>query len=155
MGLRWRRRRPRKTRATRPRRLQPKCSLSTNSPGCVISAEKAEGLQGTRLRRRTRGPCCGIAARAVQVERFRPQTLSDVLSHDDIVHTSERRRTRSLRQQTATISQRDSLRTLGGVCAVERFLRGGQLPHLLFHGPPGEKYIYAFCLSLPGTREAS
>lgn len=41
------------------------------------------------------------------IEKYRPQTLDDLASHGDIKST------------------------------LERFMRDGSLPHLLFHGPPG------------------
>lgn len=56
------------------------------------------------------------------VEKYRPSGLQDLLSHKDIIST------------------------------IEKFISSGQLPHLLFHGPPGtgktstihaiSKYIY-------------
>ncbi|KAJ1607642.1 replication factor RFC3 AAA+ ATPase [Cryptosporidium canis] len=56
------------------------------------------------------------------VEKYRPSGLQDLLSHKDIIST------------------------------IEKFIGSGQLPHLLFHGPPGtgktstihaiSKYIY-------------
>uniref|UniRef100_UPI00358F6A77 replication factor C subunit 5 isoform X2 n=1 Tax=Myxine glutinosa TaxID=7769 RepID=UPI00358F6A77 len=41
------------------------------------------------------------------VERYRPKSLDELISHQDILHT------------------------------IKKFLSGGQLPHLLFYGPPG------------------
>lgn len=41
------------------------------------------------------------------VEKYRPSGLQDLLSHKDIINT------------------------------IEKFISSGQLPHLLFHGPPG------------------
>ncbi|KEP65206.1 UNVERIFIED_CONTAM: replication factor C, subunit 5, putative [Hammondia hammondi] len=41
------------------------------------------------------------------VEKYRPERLSDVLAHDDIIRT------------------------------IRHYVNKGQLPHLLFHGPPG------------------
>lgn len=41
------------------------------------------------------------------IEKYRPQTLDDLASHDDIKAT------------------------------LEKFMKDGSLPHLLFHGPPG------------------
>lgn len=41
------------------------------------------------------------------VEKYRPEGLSDIISHQEIVST------------------------------IKRFIEGKKLPHLLFHGPPG------------------
>ncbi|KAL8426860.1 hypothetical protein Efla_002468 [Eimeria flavescens] len=62
------------------------------------------------------------------VERYRPKSLSDVLSHDDIIQT------------------------------IQRYLDKGQLPHLLFHGPPGTgktSTILAVARQLYGPQQAS
>ncbi|XP_026193241.1 replication factor C subunit 5 [Cyclospora cayetanensis] len=72
------------------------------------------------------------------VERYRPKTLSDVLSHDDIIQTSKA--------------------FCGFVRTVQRYLDKGQLPHLLFHGPPGTgktSTILAVARQLYGTQQAS
>ncbi|CDJ43186.1 activator 1 36 kDa, putative [Eimeria tenella] len=72
----------------------------------------------------------------MQVERYRPKTLSDILSHDDIIQTSN----------------------FFFECSVRRYVDKGQLPHLLFHGPPGTgktSTILAVARQLYGSQQAS
>jgi replication factor C subunit 3/5 len=60
-----------------------------------------------------------------RVEKYRPDTLDDVVSHKDITGTSELRFEKYTSPAIAT----------GAV--VENFIKKGRLPHLLFYGPPG------------------
>lgn len=52
-------------------------------------------------------PICIYEDHVPWIEKYRPQTLDDLASHGDIKST------------------------------LERFMKDGSLPHLLFHGPPG------------------
>jgi len=58
-----------------------------------------------------------------RVEKYRPVTLNDVVSHHQITSTSE-----------CLISQRRYPLTIN---IVEKFIEKNRLPHLLFYGPPG------------------
>ncbi|KAJ3566053.1 hypothetical protein NP233_g7247 [Leucocoprinus birnbaumii] len=57
------------------------------------------------------------------VEKYRPVTLNDVVSHKDITSTS------AYQSKYATGYPEGDL--------VERFIEKNRLPHLLFYGPPG------------------
>ena len=58
------------------------------------------------------------------MEKYRPVTLDDVVSHEDITGTSQ--------------SPFPSLfRPANHPKPVERFIEKNRLPHLLFYGPPG------------------
>ena len=58
------------------------------------------------------------------MEKYRPVTLDDVVSHKDITGTSQ--------------SPIPSLfRSANHSKLVERFIEKNRLPHLLFYGPPG------------------
>ncbi|CDJ47943.1 activator 1 36 kDa, putative [Eimeria brunetti] len=73
------------------------------------------------------------------VERYRPKSLSDILSHDDIIQTSK---------SSPTVDSKD----------FQRYVDKGQLPHLLFHGPPGTgktSTILAVARQLYGPQQAS
>lgn len=61
----------------------------------------------------------------VRVEKYRPVNLDDVVSHKDIISTSEPYVYQSL-------SMRPMIRP-----TVEKFIEKNRLPHLLFYGPPG------------------
>lgn len=56
------------------------------------------------------------------VEKYRPEGLSDIISHQEIVSTSK----------FIFIFLTHRFRPI-----VKRFIEGKKLPHLLFHGPPG------------------
>jgi replication factor C subunit 3/5 len=60
-----------------------------------------------------------------RVEKYRPVTLDDVVSHKDITSTSESSMHRTFEHiLTASVP-------------VEKFIEKNRLPHLLFYGPPG------------------
>ena len=59
-----------------------------------------------------------------RVEKYRPVTLNDVVSHKDITSTSMR----------LFVWSRSMILTL---LKVEKFIEKNRLPHLLFYGPPG------------------
>ncbi|CDI74387.1 activator 1 36 kDa, putative [Eimeria praecox] len=78
-------------------------------------------------------------AEEMQVERYRPKTLNDILSHDDIIQTSK---------SSQTVESK----------GFRRYVDKGQLPHLLFHGPPGTgktSTILAVARQLYGSLQAS
>jgi replication factor C subunit 3/5 len=53
------------------------------------------------------------------VEKYRPKDLGEIISHVDIVHTSKSK-------------------LIGKVFVlVRKFIENRNMPHLLFHGPPG------------------
>ena len=59
-----------------------------------------------------------------RVEKYRPTTFEEVVSHQDITGTSEfAHRSNTLKSLTR---------------AVEKFIEAGRLPHLLLYGPPGQ-----------------
>lgn len=58
------------------------------------------------------------------MEKYRPVTLDDVVSHKDITNTSE---------YNPIIDTRVSF----PLASVEKFIEKNRLPHLLFYGPPG------------------
>ncbi len=60
------------------------------------------------------------------MEKYRPVTLDDVVSHKDITSTSK------LQLSLRSDLQADIIST-----SVERFIEKNRLPHLLFYGPPG------------------
>lgn len=59
-----------------------------------------------------------------RVEKYRPNTLDDVVSHKDITGTSKP-------------SWRLPVDHMLSISVVENFIKKGRLPHLLFYGPPG------------------
>ena len=59
----------------------------------------------------------------VRVEKYRPVTLDDVVSHKDITVTSK----------YALLCMSDVVQ----IYTVEKFIEKNRLPHLLFYGPPG------------------
>jgi replication factor C subunit 3/5 len=67
-----------------------------------------------------------------RVEKYRPDTLDDVVSHKDITGTSESS-SRKLQVQL----YRPIADPLSHGAVVENFIKKGRLPHLLFYGPPG------------------
>lgn len=60
------------------------------------------------------------------MEKYRPVTLDDVVSHKDITSTSKLRFLLPVQFVEADITR-----------PVERFIEKNRLPHLLFYGPPG------------------
>jgi replication factor C subunit 3/5 len=64
--------------------------------------------------------------RECRVEKYRPSTLDDVVSHRDIISTSEFLPLRPLLQAI-----------LLNHVTVDKFIKVGRLPHLLLYGPPG------------------
>lgn len=61
-----------------------------------------------------------------RVEKYRPHTLQDVVSHSDITNTS-----------WVWIIESGTTFKLTTFSLVQQFLHKGRLPHLLFYGPPG------------------
>ena len=61
-----------------------------------------------------------------RVEKYRPNTLDEVVSHHDITTTCE----------LYSFQAGD----LAHACVVEKFIEAGRLPHLLLYGPPGESF---------------
>ncbi|EEB90151.1 hypothetical protein MPER_11680 [Moniliophthora perniciosa FA553] len=57
------------------------------------------------------------------VEKYRPVTLDDVVSHKEITGTSKLRNSLS--------------KNIKFIIAVGKFIEKNRLPHLLFYGPPG------------------
>jgi replication factor C subunit 3/5 len=65
-----------------------------------------------------------------RVEKYRPATLEDVVSHKDITTTSAR--------PFPYLCVSDALaQTSPDARAVEKFIEKNRLPHLLLYGPPG------------------
>lgn len=67
------------------------------------------------------------------MEKYRPQHLDDLISHKEIVGTSECNTIR----QTWLYSFPYFQVFIIILCAVQRFMKEDRLPHLLFYGPPG------------------
>jgi replication factor C subunit 3/5 len=65
----------------------------------------------------------GPAFTRFRVEKYRPTTLDDVVSHRDITTTSMERVSSWVTMLTSLL--------------VEKFIEKNRLPHLLFYGPPG------------------
>lgn len=62
------------------------------------------------------------------MEKYRPSTLGDLISHTEIIATSKFYK--SFNPQNILIQSLTSP-------AVNKFITQNQLPHLLFYGPPG------------------
>jgi replication factor C subunit 3/5 len=63
----------------------------------------------------------------VRVEKYRPVTLDDVVSHQDIISTSK----------LLAIFDHAYPRPETSDLLVEKFIEKNRLPHLLLYGPPG------------------
>lgn len=63
-----------------------------------------------------------------RVEKYRPEKLEDLVSHEDITSTSEYDSRWELYRFSLCIDPPES---------VETFIDANRLPHLLFYGPPG------------------
>ncbi|CDJ28686.1 activator 1 36 kDa, putative [Eimeria mitis] len=116
---------------------------ASDTPRATVNAETAAtGTSKMDESRNQQGAVGGGCVASTEggdlpwVERYRPRTLSDILSHDDIIQTSK------------------SFQTLD----IQRYVDKGQLPHLLFHGPPGTgktSTILAVARQLYGSQQAS
>jgi replication factor C subunit 3/5 len=69
-------------------------------------------------------PSSEVALTGHRVEKYRPVTLEDVVSHQDITSTST--------YHTMCLRFLDQW-----LPPVDRFIEKNRLPHLLFYGPPG------------------
>lgn len=63
-----------------------------------------------------------------RVEKYRPATLNDLISHEEIIATSKFLPILGLVQLSNSIF----------MIPVNNFIKQDQLPHLLFYGPPGK-----------------
>lgn len=63
------------------------------------------------------------------VEKYRPATLDDLISHTDIISTSK--------HSTFNKSPISTSIVIPLLFSVDKFVKEDQLPHLLFYGPPG------------------
>ncbi|CDI83538.1 activator 1 36 kDa, putative [Eimeria acervulina] len=120
-------------------------TLTEVTRATVQAGAAATGPPKMDENRNPQGPAGGAPVAPVDdgdlpwVERYRPKTLSDILSHDDIIQTSKSSQTLDLR-------------------GFQRYVDKGQLPHLLFHGPPGTgktSTILAVARQLYGSQQAS
>ena len=65
-------------------------------------------------------------ARLPWVEKYRPQTLADVCSHEDITRTRE-----------SFVLLFPHFSVLDSTISVNKWIETNSMPHLLFYGPPG------------------
>lgn len=63
--------------------------------------------------------------RLSRVEKYRPATLDDLISHEEIIATSKSLLLWEVQIRNAFL------------ISVNNFIKKDQLPHLLFYGPPG------------------
>lgn len=112
------------------------------SPTFYLEGKKQHGFHNgsgkhrkfTMVRRRL--SCCKQPYHIhifIRVEKYRPATLSDLISHEEIISTSK--------LGFASILNSYLYKTL---FVVSKFISLNQLPHLLFYGPPGTGSIQTF-----------
>lgn len=65
-----------------------------------------------------------------RVEKYRPNSLDDLISHEDIIQTSNIK-------NLIHYSKKNNVNNLFFIIIVGKFIKEDQLPHLLFYGPPG------------------
>ena len=63
---------------------------------------------------------------SIRVEKYRPATLDDLISHEEIIATSK-----------FIVYSAVKMLILLNQLLVSKFITEDQLPHLLFYGPPG------------------
>jgi replication factor C subunit 3/5 len=104
-------------------------AMQTDTPA---KDDAMEVVEGEPSRKKTKGESAKEAKKGEQnlalpwVEKYRPKSLDELISHDDIITTCK--------SYSSTFSFSPSLPNSP---SVNRLIDGNKLPHLLFYGPAG------------------
>ncbi len=71
------------------------------------------------------------------IEKYRPDTLKDLIAHQDIVETGENSSSLVEYNARLIVTALQSIVTNFMLFQVNKFVDQNRLPHLLFYGPPG------------------